>query len=382
MGDILSYVGIGRLGLVLLLFALLGCRETSTYSSGEFDSFTGSQSLDVTDAEAEVILEQLLAQYEAGADLSNTVSAIMAVLFAQLSAENPWVGLTLSQDQRDQLRAKHQNYRSQIADALDNYGFVAGCDGLLFSSLLHFGGYEVDYEQAESQKEPGRWFRSVEKDCYSSGRSASTISRDMLLGLALAIWKDRNLGAAERLLSYSEANNRVIGEAKDTETLLGRAFLSPAIEATYYELRYRLGGENSPRRGYIPDMSTGLTGFQAHLQALGILLRGAIYGGILDQDLSVLASLRRRQPDNALFQVLYAGFTNGDAQDAIDVLMNETWFPNDRLPESSDRCESYLWQRDQNSDDWQPCPEKDEQHPPVDFMFVSELLLGDFPFQP
>jgi hypothetical protein len=354
-----------------------GCKETRTFSSKDYDSFTGSQDIAISDEEAETIFNRLVARFEAGEDLSATTRALMQVLMTQLSDQRSWQGLSLSNENRQALQTKRQTYQEQLDEALDQYGFVEGCDGLLFTSLLHAGGIDVDYSQAESTTEPGRWYRSVEKDCFSSGRSASTISRDMLIGLAVALWEAEDLAATERLIEYTDDNRGILGEAEDQETLLSRAFMSPTLEAIYHELRFRLGGENSARRGYIPDFSLELTGFQAHLQALGILLRGTFYNGVFDKDYDVLKSLQERQPRNALFQYLYQGYSNSDGDLVADILLDESLFPTDRLPTSADRCEAYLWQRDQASEDWEPCPEKEEIHPAVDFFIVSNLLLGE-----
>ncbi len=54
------------------------------------------------------------------------------------------------------------------------------CDSLGFTSLCKLAGgcSEADVMQAEG--EPGRWYRSPEKNCYDLGQSASDISKDML----------------------------------------------------------------------------------------------------------------------------------------------------------------------------------------------------------
>ncbi|SMF03248.1 hypothetical protein [Pseudobacteriovorax antillogorgiicola] len=363
------------LGCALLVS--LSCSETRTYNSGDYDSFAASKDLSVSDAEAEDILNQILSRYENGEDLGPAVKALLQVLSSQLSDKNPWLGLTISEANRQQIAERRSLYLSSADTALDQYGFVEGCDGLLFSSLGVVGGLDIDLSQAESQVEPGRWYRSAGQDCFDTGRSESSISRDMLIGLAVALLQAQDLSAVERIIAYAEDNNGIIGEASNREDQFGRAFMTPSLEAIYHELRFRLGGIDSDRRGYIPDLTKGQRGFKAHLQGLGMLLRVQFYGGLFAQDVEILQELANSQDRNSLFLALYGGLTDGDGDAAASALLDTEIFPSDRLPSSEDRCEPYIWQRDQDGDDWQPCLEKDLIHPAADFLFVSALLLGE-----
>ena len=361
---------------------LVACTETRTYNSGDYASASSSKNLEISDDEAEGILQRILDRYNNGEDIDSTIKAMLRVLTNQLSSKHSWKGVELSSENQAALRKKQSFYLSQITTALNDYKFFDGCDGLLFSSLAQSAGVEVDIFQAESEKEPGRWYRSATQDCFDSGRSESTISRDMLLGLAITLNNSKELDAVSRLIDYSDDNNRVIGEASDEESQFGRAFMSPSLEAMYHEIRYKLGGVDSDKRGYIPDLSKGLTGFRAHLQALGMILRIQLHGGLFQQDLDILEELSGSQDKNSLYQALHLGFkdtvSDSQVENLMSTLLDDSLFPSDRLPQSSDRCEAYLWQRDQGTDDWEPCPEEGVTHAPVDFLFVSALLLGDF----
>ena len=79
-----------------------------------------------------------------------------------------------------------------------------------------------------------------------------------------------------------------------------------------------------------------------------------------------------RNPDNALFAVAYHKIKDGDYSEPTATLLNERYFPADRLPTSKDRCTEYLWQRE-NDDDWESCKDK-ETHSGTDFLFATHLI--------
>jgi hypothetical protein len=90
-------------------------------------------------------------------------------------------------------------------------------------------------------------------------------------------------------------------------------------------------------------------------------------------DLTDYETLRRyveESPRNALMHALYHKYKDGDQSKTIAILMDETLFPSDRLPHPKDRCEEYLWQRDDLPKDWQPC-DKQGVHDGVDFLLAA-----------
>jgi hypothetical protein len=52
--------------------------------------------------------------------------------------------------------------------------------------------------------------------------------------------------------------------------------------------------------------------------------------------------------------------------------MDETLFPSDRLPQPKDRCEEYLWQRDDLPKDWAAC-DTIGVHDGVDFLIAAKI---------
>ena len=108
---------------------------------------------------------------------------------------------------------------------------------------------------------------------------------------------------------------------------------------------------------------------------LSFLLRGLAEGGINDNQKAQLAYQIERVPQNGLFQASYGLFTNGDMTAAYNILLDKARFPADALPNTSHRCDPYLWERDPGAD-WQPC-EPMEVHDGTDLALVSAILLGE-----
>ena len=189
-----------------------------------------------------------------------------------------------------------------------------------------------------------------------------------------------------------------MGEAKDLETLISRATLSPQLISLLYDMQSKLTGVDLTRerdlqvdivrsnalylvtgsylttsvlteaqtdllKDFLPiqqsDDAIGVnTGFRAHLDVLRILLNSRVRGAISDLELGTLKAQAERQPHNALFIGAYEKFTGGSK--AIDLLLSEKHFPKDKLPNNHEQhCINYLFSRDEESEDWIPC--KDEK---------------------
>ncbi|WP_141735690.1 hypothetical protein [Oligoflexus tunisiensis] len=367
---------------IMILAACLAlaaaCRETRAINSTEVENVNKSANYSVSDVEAERMMQIIRAKIERGEDLSPNLTRIIQIVMNRQGPDYAWQPLQVDAARQEKLAAKFETYRRLYTGALDKAGFVAGCDGLLFTSLLVASGLNQDVAQAESSTEPGRWYRSADHNCYPTGQSRSSISRDMLLGLSLALWQTGDGAAVDRLLQFSLKNKGVLGDAIDGEELAGAATMSPSLLSLYSELDYILNGRTSANRGYFPELGRKFAGFEAHLMALRLILKSSLYGGLIDTDFDLIATQISTQPQNALFQAIYHAFTDGDGTLAADVLLNEKYFPTNALPGSAQRCELYLWQRDQNSDDWQPCADENQTFPAVDFFWVYALLNSTF----
>jgi hypothetical protein len=271
-----------------------------------------------------------------------------------------------------EVRAERLDYLRLTRASLDPDTFItmadgSHCDSLLFTSLyMAAGGEGVDLERAKGTD--GLWYRHPRRDC------ASTISKDMYIGLFTYLWHQRGLGEVAGLIKTAEARNWVMGDGP-----AGEVIMTPNLAATLYELRYRLGGADGLGRRLYNEQAEGrnLTGYQAHLQVLHTLLRGSLMGGVTALQLNILRSHAERQPRNVLFLAAYHRFTDGDQAEALRLW--PSFCPAGHLPTTAERCDDYLWQRDEAPSDWQACPKApapELTYTGVDCEVAAALLEG------
>jgi hypothetical protein len=247
---------------------------------------------------------------------------------------------------------------------------VSECDGLLFTALHDLACGFPGISQFEEQ---GKWYRNPAHDCFPD-KSASSISKDMYAGLLLHLAVKEDKETLKRTLDYCEANPYAlvgckVGEAKDTETLVSRAILPPT---TISLMRDMLGSQRLQQGE--EEASGVLTGYQGHLQVLGILTRLKVYGKATDREVDLLKAHTQREPENALYAASYGLFDKGAREKALSLLASDKYFPNDSLPSTENYCTHYLLQRDKDDKDWAPCVKEGEEptiHDGTDFLFAD-----------
>ena len=253
------------------------------------------------------------------------------------------------------------------------------CDGLLFTSLRGIGCGDVDVSVFQ---ELGRWYRDPSHDCFIADRaengSDSSISKDMLVGVFNYLWWAKDSKAVDDTIKYGEAHDWVMGDAETDADLISKCLLSPGLINILYDMQDELDGGNLSSTRSTTDVIGRNTGFRAHLDVLHILLSGSLYSGLADSELETLKDQADREPYNALFQASYHTFSDGNQDVAADLLLNEQYFPSDRLPTSDHRCEEYLFQRDKDDSDWAPCPDQGKIHSGTDLIFAASVLNGGF----
>lgn len=258
---------------------------------------------------------------------------------------------------------KFKTYLDLIKTVQDRHGFIESheCDSLLFTGLVGcVPGFTVDIDAAFDNSTKQWYRRPTDCSCYPDG-SVSSISRDMLLGLAWYAYYNKRLDISESVINYALKNKMVMGEGE-----LSRTLMTPSLLSTYCYISYRLGGPNRWWLRWIPDIeSKHTTDYQAHLTVLHILLRNELTGK--QKNTKVLQYHADRQPLNPLFLI---GINDKDT--ARDVLMQSAWWPNDRLPSSSDRKAQWLPMRDEGSD-WEACRDG-KIHSGGDYLFCWWLL--------
>lgn len=284
----------------------------------------------------------------------------------------------------DELAAKKAFYCEQGKRVLGERRFMDDrCDSLLYTSLwMTACGEWTDIAQWEDRNTPGKWHRNPDRDCYLAetgpNGSASSISRDMFLGLWHLLWSKKDGMDVREIREYGEENNWIMGDAKDNETLLSRCLLTPQLINLLKEMDAKLGGQVASN--LVQDNSDDAlpvnTGYRAHLDVLRILLQGRVNGGITDSEKETLKKQAERQPNNALYMAAFERYYGGTK--AHSLLLDEAHFPNNRLPNNHEHhCINYLNSRDEGTSDWQPCVnEPRREHDGTDFVFAAWVALG------
>jgi hypothetical protein len=267
----------------------------------------------------------------------------------------------------DRIESKLSRYIEYASHHADAHGWVErSCDGLLFNSLYGVGGGTVDIEKAMSVQ--GKWHRSTTHDCWPD-RSGSSISRDMLLGLFIWIWQHGRLDLIEQTISYGENHRGTLGWWIMGEGDKNRTVMRPNFMGTAYELMFHLGGLDHKDRNN-KQLWTPVKGYARNLQALHVWFRYLLTNRKSPLGYHLIGKYARTDDRNALFCAVI-----GDGICVASSLLDTSLFPDDRLPSSADRCEPYLWQRDQHGNDWKPCPEEGRIHPGIDFIIAATVYL-------
>lgn len=270
----------------------------------------------------------------------------------------------------DNLHRKYVTYTNLVEQVACHYGFIEHkhCDSLCFTGLLGCVPEMVVDIDAAFDKDTGMWHRRpIDCPCWPK-HSKSTISRDMLVGLAWYAFHNKRLDISEQVITYALSHWLKMGKGTGLEGW-SRIIITPGLLATFSWISYKLGGPSRAWLRWVP-VSFGtkvMTGFQAHLQVLHILLRKQVSGKESDNDRYILREQAKRSSQNALFQ-----YAAGNTTRARALLTNDKWWPEKRLPTVGDRREPWLFQRDYG-EDWQPAVGA-KKHSGGDFLFLYWLI--------
>lgn len=142
---------------------------------------------------------------------------------------------------------------------------------------------------------------------------------------------------------------------------ISRTFMTPGIVLLIQELLGHFG---------VLEATELKQGFEKHLDAIFIMTSALKRGVISEVDFDTLKKYSEKSPKNALFKALYHRYKDGDQSETVSILLDESLFPSSRLPTTDDRCEEYLWQRDEVPKDWEPCA-GGKVHDGVDFLIAA-----------
>ena len=261
-------------------------------------------------------------------------------------------------------------YKKLQPPLLDAYGWASDkCDSVLITSLCKVAGgcQKANIYDAESVEEPGRWYRHAVHDCFDAGGAASDISKDMFAGIGTFLVARGDDAGRKRVAEYGAANEWIMGRGP-----LSRTYLTPPLRWIFSDVM----AVNQAPDDWIPIPTN--TGYKAHLDVLSILLRGMVRGNKTTEiELQYLKAQAARVPNNALFQAAYHKYADGDQSRAAAILLDERWFPADRIPDNRNYCTDYLWSRDEPHD-VDPCDDAHaEKIDGSDFLFAAWVAYGN-----
>lgn len=190
----------------------------------------------------------------------------------------------------------------------------------------------------------------------------------MILGVMFWAVQHKRLDVLEDIWDYGESNDWIMGDGRfgGVDTIMNPLFISTLAEAIYY-----LGGSNHYAWRSVPEWYSENEGYRSHLQVLIMLLRRNL--GLTDAlDYDIIKVYVEREPQNPLYR-----YALGQYSKAEELLLNQQWWPANRLPTTADRCADWLLQKD-NGPDWEPCKiDNPKEHHGGDFLFLANLLLKE-----
>lgn len=110
------------------------------------------------------------------------------------------------------------------------------CDKLLWVSLAKYAGVR-DIDIMSARDDSGAWHRTPEHTCYKEGRSRSTISNDMFVGLFLVLDKV----VLKEIIDYGKAHYWTMGKGDP-----GAHIMKPQVQALLGFLAGEKLGERVP----------------------------------------------------------------------------------------------------------------------------------------
>jgi hypothetical protein len=218
----------------------------------------------------------------------------------------------------EQVHDKGEFYRSQIPS--DDKLFPERCDKLTFKSYLSAVGPRQDMSGFEKN---GRYERDLIA-CYPDS-SKATISRDAILAVLHDIWSYKDIDRLNRLISYGESKNWVIGDGPLDYTNM--ALLLPII----YRMHNKLEGTELNISTDLAGLDEVLSGFQGHLLAGYLWLKARMEKELNQLEMQTLERLYKANEEDPMYSALYHRFGDGDQTKTHNILLGAQEFPDDRV---------------------------------------------------
>lgn len=245
-----------------------------------------------------------------------------------------------------QLKEKYaakKKHAQETWDKLTGWPSPADCDGTLWAGLAKASGVDT-VSLALAEHAPGEVHRrpASSGECYPE-ESASTVSRDMLLGYLFASWRTGDKDRVRRLGQYGEDHAWIMGRPAER---VGEVLLTGNLIGLLGRMQCKMG-TGCPLYAKIPPLYTKPDkDYIRHLTVLFVLLQGEVFDGlsmryeeavrdvfpkeVVTSDISrteksVLRELVDTDPADALLQSAWHLYEDGDFNVPIDMLLSEDY---------------------------------------------------------
>lgn len=271
------------------------------------------------------------------------------------------------------LQSKSELYLSLVSSHQNADGFILSddCDSTFFSGLLAAAAPKLNINILAARNKSGQYFRRSTQDCGPAfNNSRSTISRDQMLGVMWYMWRNQDLEAAKQLMNQLQHDNYVL----KGEGTAGELIFIPSYINTLAQIIAKLDGPRHEAELALPAIISGGEGFEAHLAALHILLRGELLGSIPDYHFNILQDLANTNPKNPLLQAAYHRYLDGNYESVLQLLMDSSEWPSDKLPTSHNHCSNWPVQRIYDEQNWGSC-EPEVEHSGAELPIIYYLVI-------
>ena len=297
---------------------------------------------------------------------------LLAVLLVSLSCGHNPPSKPSRSKELSGIAQKSVDYIDMSRKHVDKDGFILHdkCDSLLFSGL--YQAATKNYTIPDARSSEGSWNRRVAQDCGPEFKnSRSTISRDMMVGVMWSFWKHKDLDSAIQLMDDLKSNLYML---KGTGTP-GELFMTPTYVNTLALIIKALGGPEYGFELLLPtSYKSDAQGFEKHIHSWIIALRGSVQGFISQKELDIIEKYRSNNDLNPLFQSIYHKYSDGDQNNAINLLLDESHYPKTELPTTLNHCDEWIIQREYTSNNYKPC-EPNVEHTGLELVIIYELII-------
>lgn len=234
-----------------------------------------------------------------------------------------FISIKAARDMQPHFAHRIMDLMSEGNRFLDGSGWIVDdCDAMLWQGIWESCNLNSQ-TLAAAEAEHGRYLRrppTLENpECYASGHSKSTWSKDMAIGFFWWCWRTKDKRALYDHVEYGRKNCWNMGFPTH---LIARVQYTPSLVGLLHKILNHLDGRNY-KEALIPQLyPSGLVDFEAHLQVLMIALIGEMDRKIPKEAFLRLVEHFNRAPFNPLYASVLARFDAAYYPAAVAATMN------------------------------------------------------------